>query len=153
MNKKQKQLIIVFIAVAVMLTALYFVFIKNDEEEEDSSKTWQIPINPNSTGSGSNANTGSSSSTASGSNTTTPSIDPASGTPFPLKEGMRGSYVKALQKGLNAEFAAGLNPDGIFGPKTKAAVAKHLDPLYQLKPSTVGVAWSVFLARKYDKYL
>jgi hypothetical protein len=152
MNKKQKQLIIVFIAVAVMLTALYFLFMKNDKD--DSSKTWQIPINPN-TGSGSNANIGSSSSTGSGSNasSSTPSIDPASGTPFPLKEGMRGLYVKALQKGLNAEFAAGLNPDGIFGPKTKAAVEKYLDPNYALKPSKVGVAWSVFLARKYDKYL
>ena len=43
---------------------------------------------------------------------------------FPLKIGSRGDIVKALQKALNKKFTSGLEVDGIFGRKTKAALVK-----------------------------
>jgi hypothetical protein len=42
---------------------------------------------------------------------------------FPLSEGSRGLYVTQLQNALNKYFDATLKVDGIFGPKTAAAIA------------------------------
>lgn len=42
-----------------------------------------------------------------------------------LAEGMRGEDVRAVQQGLNQYFrgtSPALKPDGVFGPKTRAAV-------------------------------
>lgn len=41
-----------------------------------------------------------------------------------LKRGAEGTQVKTLQENLNKIMAAGLEVDGIFGPKTEAAVKK-----------------------------
>ncbi len=43
---------------------------------------------------------------------------------FPLKNGSKGLEVSALQAYLNKRYNAGLAPDGIWGPKTQAALQK-----------------------------
>lgn len=45
--------------------------------------------------------------------------------PTILKDGSRGGAVKKLQDALNRLNRAGLVVDGIFGPKTAAAVEKY----------------------------
>jgi peptidoglycan hydrolase-like protein with peptidoglycan-binding domain len=52
-----------------------------------------------------------------------------------LSEGMRGEDVRAVQQGLNEYFGTtrpALNPDGIFGPNTRAAV----DAFQRANPGT-----------------
>lgn len=49
-----------------------------------------------------------------------------------LKGGMRGSYVKSIQQGLNAKMGFRLKEDGIYGVKTTSAV-KTAQRLYGLK--------------------
>jgi len=41
---------------------------------------------------------------------------------FPLKKWSRGPIVVALQKALNKNYGAALNPDGVLGPLTQAAI-------------------------------
>jgi peptidoglycan hydrolase-like protein with peptidoglycan-binding domain len=50
---------------------------------------------------------------------------PAVSGPWPLQQGSRNTYVKALQQHLNKAHGAGLVIDGIFGPKTEAAALKY----------------------------
>lgn len=45
--------------------------------------------------------------------------------PFPLKLNSRGDRVKVIQQALNTRYKAGLDVDGIWGPKTEAALKKH----------------------------
>ena len=47
-------------------------------------------------------------------------------TGFPLKIYDKGELVRQLQTGLNSKYKAGLKVDGYFGPKTQAAVSKHM---------------------------
>ncbi|MBI3032655.1 peptidoglycan-binding protein [Candidatus Woesearchaeota archaeon] len=49
-----------------------------------------------------------------------------------LKFGMRSSAVSNLQKNLNNRFGTGLKQDGVFGPKTQAAL-KNVQGMYGLK--------------------
>ena len=51
-----------------------------------------------------------------------PASQPAS--IFPLKTGSKGAEVAALQSYLNKRYNAGLATDGIWGPKTQAALQK-----------------------------
>lgn len=44
---------------------------------------------------------------------------------FPLKLNSRGDRVKVIQQALNLRYKAGLDVDGIWGPKTEAALKKH----------------------------
>lgn len=44
---------------------------------------------------------------------------------FPLKLNSRGDRVKVIQQALNARYKAGLDIDGIWGPKTDAALKRH----------------------------
>ena len=46
--------------------------------------------------------------------------------PFPLQYGSKGNEVKTLQAYLNANYNEALVLDGIWGPKTGAAVLKDL---------------------------
>lgn len=43
---------------------------------------------------------------------------------FPMGTGSKGSYVKALQQLLKDKYKIALTVDGIFGPKTKAALTR-----------------------------
>lgn len=45
---------------------------------------------------------------------------------YPIEYGDRGDAVRMLQHGLNVVYGAGLAEDGIFGPKTQAAVKEYL---------------------------
>jgi peptidoglycan hydrolase-like protein with peptidoglycan-binding domain len=45
---------------------------------------------------------------------------------FPLKKGSTGPEVIQVQKYLNQKYSAGLAVDGIWGPKTNAAVTNFL---------------------------
>lgn len=74
-----------------------------------------------------------------------PSVDP-----FPLKSGSRGPEVTMLQKWLNRNGYASvpLVEDGIFGPKTKAAVIKMqaaMGPAIQLELN--GIVTSEFFKK------
>lgn len=53
----------------------------------------------------------------------------------PLRQGMQGGRVKALQHALNAR-GAGLEEDGIYGEKTAQAYAKHLGTAGPETPET-----------------
>ncbi len=53
-----------------------------------------------------------------------------------LQEGMSGSAVKTLQKGLNATMKSGLTVDGKFGSKTKSAL-KAFQKKYKLTQNGV----------------
>ncbi|SDN04754.1 Peptidoglycan-binding (PGRP) domain of peptidoglycan hydrolases-containing protein [Fictibacillus solisalsi] len=53
-----------------------------------------------------------------------------------LKEGSKGNAVKILQKALN-EIGSSLSVDGIYGPKTKAAVLKFQKKYPELKDTGV----------------
>ncbi|MDN4071871.1 MULTISPECIES: peptidoglycan-binding domain-containing protein [Fictibacillus] len=53
-----------------------------------------------------------------------------------LKEGSKGEAVRILQKGLN-EIGSGLTVDGIYGPKTKAAVLKFQKKYPELKDTGI----------------
>jgi hypothetical protein len=44
---------------------------------------------------------------------------------FLIRVGARGDYVRQIQSCLNSVNNAGLNPDGIFGPLTQAAVINY----------------------------
>jgi len=44
---------------------------------------------------------------------------------FLIRIGARGDYVRQIQTCLNGTNNAGLNPDGIFGPLTEAAVINY----------------------------
>ena len=46
---------------------------------------------------------------------------------YPWKDGTKGNNVAGIQNGLNAAFDAGLTVDGIFGPKTQAALKRYLE--------------------------
>lgn len=48
---------------------------------------------------------------------------------FPLGIGSRGPRVELLQRSLNKTFGAGLDEDGIYGPKTLAAVRASGQPI------------------------
>jgi len=43
----------------------------------------------------------------------------------PIRIGARGDYVRQIQNCLNQVNRAGLNPDGVFGPLTQAAVMNY----------------------------
>jgi peptidoglycan hydrolase-like protein with peptidoglycan-binding domain len=63
---------------------------------------------------------------------------------FLIRIGARGDYVRQIQTCLNSTNNAGLNPDGIFGPLTQAAVinyqrANGLNPDGIVGPLTSGV--------------
>jgi hypothetical protein len=49
----------------------------------------------------------------------------APASPFPLRLNSRGDRVKVIQQALNTRYKAGLDVDGIWGPKTEAALKKH----------------------------
>jgi peptidoglycan hydrolase-like protein with peptidoglycan-binding domain len=53
-----------------------------------------------------------------------------------LKEGSRGKAVVTLQKGLN-DLGYGLKVDGVYGPKTKAAVIKFQKRFPELTPNGI----------------
>lgn len=48
-----------------------------------------------------------------------------------FKMGVKNDKVTQIQTKLNEKFKAGLVPDGLWGPKTAAAVAKYLPQLKQ----------------------
>jgi hypothetical protein len=48
-----------------------------------------------------------------------------------FKMGVKNDKVTQIQTKLNEKFKAGLTPDGFWGPKTAAAVAKYLPQLKQ----------------------
>jgi peptidoglycan hydrolase-like protein with peptidoglycan-binding domain len=48
-----------------------------------------------------------------------------------FKMGVKNDKVTQIQTKLNEKFKAGLTPDGLWGPKTAAAVAKYLPQLKQ----------------------
>ncbi|GAB5419169.1 MAG: hypothetical protein Crog4KO_06770 [Crocinitomicaceae bacterium] len=52
----------------------------------------------------------------------TPSRSFTQASTFPLKTGSRGPLVIALQNALNQKHGATLNPDGVLGPITQAAI-------------------------------
>jgi len=63
---------------------------------------------------------------------------------FLIRVGARGDYVRQIQTCLNGTINAGLNPDGIFGPLTQAAVMNFqrtngLNPDGIVGPLTSGV--------------
>jgi hypothetical protein len=69
-----------------------------------------------------------------------PGTKPQGNKEFPLKQGSKGLKVKQLQAGLNIKDNAGLDVDGIFGPKTEAALEKY----YKIKTLS---------EYNYDKYV
>ena len=48
-----------------------------------------------------------------------------------FKMGVKNDKVTQIQTKLNEKFKVGLTPDGLWGPKTAAAVAKYLPQLKQ----------------------
>lgn len=48
---------------------------------------------------------------------------------YPWKIGTSGPNVMGIQRGLNQAYDAGLNEDGVFGPKTQAALLRYLEIL------------------------
>jgi len=67
---------------------------------------------------------------------------------FLIQIGARGDYVRQIQNCLNGAINAGLNPDGIFGPLTQAAVinfqsANGLNPDGIVGPLT----WNALMQR------
>jgi hypothetical protein len=71
------------------------------------------------------AKTTGGTSTGTAAKTTTPA---AAKSTFPMKYGDRGEPVKQLQQGLNGRFRANLVEDGIYGPKTQAALVANNFP-------------------------
>lgn len=132
MNTQTQKLTVFILFLAALSVVIYYLVFN----KKDKPKTYVLDtIN-----SGASANT----STTSNSN--------ASTALFPLKKGqMNSKYVKALQKGMNNKFFTNLDTDGDFGNNTQKAVEKHLDPIYKLKPSVIGVAWGVFKEQGFDK--
>lgn len=61
-------------------------------------------------------------------------------TVFPLRRGMKGDRVELLQKGLNRQFQAGLDTDGIWGRKTQKALEKH-----KVATPITSAAWNQML--------
>lgn len=45
---------------------------------------------------------------------------------YPVEYGDRGTIVSLLQEALNVVYGAGLEVDGIFGKKTKAALQQYM---------------------------
>jgi len=67
------------------------------------------------------------------SSTTSAPTPSATSDAFPLKRGLKGDRVKALQAYLNNYSSAGLVVDGIFGSKTEAAVTSEQTPFSSFK--------------------
>lgn len=132
--KPETQKITVFILFLAILSIVIYYLVFN---KKDKNKTYVID------------NSASNTTGATATNTTGSNVNTAL---FPLKKGMMNSkYVKALQKGLNQKYFTKLDTDGDFGNNTQKAVETHLDPIYKLKPSLVGVSWSVFQQLGFDK--
>lgn len=93
--------------------------------ESQQSEAGARSLNANFLG-GLTANFGTSPASANGS-----SISAMPGIQSTLKQGSRGAEVKELQKMLNAKSGGKLDVDGIFGPKTLAAV-KRLQKGFEL---------------------
>jgi peptidoglycan hydrolase-like protein with peptidoglycan-binding domain len=52
-----------------------------------------------------------------------------SGSTFPIKYGDKSDAVKSLQEALNGRYNAKLDVDGIYGPKTRAALTNNKFPI------------------------
>lgn len=50
---------------------------------------------------------------------------------YPFQQGSQGEIIKKIQKALNLSFEAGLVVDGIYGPKTEAALVRY-SPKWQI---------------------
>lgn len=135
MQPQHTQKLTIFILFLAILSVALYAVLKSKKKKQNTNSQLNFDT---STG----GNTGATNGGASTSNPL-----------FPLKTGSRGKYVKALQKGINKNYFATLSEDGIFGNNTLAAVKKYLDHKYKLKPSEVGVAWSVFQKEGFEKYL
>jgi len=71
--------------------------------------------------------------------TDTTTAAPTTGSETPattIKMGVKNPRVKYLQELLNYKFQSGLVPDGLYGPKTAAAILKNIEAINQtqLKP-------------------
>lgn len=139
MQPQHTQKFTMFILFLVIISVVIYAVLKSKKQKQNTATTLNFDATG---GSSTGTNTGITNGGASVSNPL-----------FPLKKGSRGKYVKALQKGINKKYFATLSEDGIFGSNTLAAIKKYLDHKYKLKPSVVGVAWSLFQKEGFEKYL
>lgn len=138
--KPETQKVAVFVLFLAVLSVVIYYLVFNGKNKKPA----YIP-NPNVPDQNANTGTGNT-GTGNGTAATNTAL-------FPLKKGMNNSkYVKALQKGLNQKYFTKLDADGDFGNNTQKAVETHLDSQnYVLKPSVVGVSWSLFQKLEFDK--
>lgn len=102
---KKNKIIIVIIGLLIIGAIVYFLIKKKKAASLATS--------------GASVSSGSSSSASTSAASVGASV-------FPLKKGSTGPEVKQVQKYLNQKYNAGLATDGIWGPKTDAAVTQYL---------------------------
>ena len=109
---KQRSVVILIVFIVIILIAgsswlIYSKYIKKPMErdtlEPEDTSNIPMPVGGTSVSLGPSASTG-----------VTPS--------FPIKKGMKGQLVVDVQNAVNKKCNANIVPDGVFGPKTEAAV-------------------------------
>ena len=68
---------------------------------------------------------------------TTDTAAPAATTSGPIKMGVVNPRIKYLQQLLNDKFQSGLVADGLYGPKTAAAILKNITAINQIELKSV----------------
>jgi hypothetical protein len=114
---KNKKSIVIILMVLTVAVAVYWFIWRKKSPQADVPGNNPDPIN---------AKPGAASPNQ-GTNPPT-----AANSDFPLTTGSRGKYVTAIQQLLKDKYKISLTVDGIFGPKTKAALTRAFK-MYSVK--------------------